>query len=354
MPYVRTTVPCDAETGARVTSNPLMLSMVASIFELRGDLQMPSTVAELYEVAADAMLARGGFSSDALRRLLQRIFFEAHVAQRRIIEDRQLDEAALGLERPEALAAIREHAAQAPFALFEARAEIGHYVEMVEGKHAGKRGVITTDNKSSIPYKVTFPDGQVSSWLSPDQLKSSGLNETAHLSQAMSESLGQVHAACSQLPEATREALAEVRRRVAQDTLPLLSLLQVEPLQLQSSHLSFQEYFAARAICEEGAVLSGSPPWQWPAWWANALAIGEQMGEPFAKGLVRAAGINTGDTLNLCEKLAGDRPTVLRVVKLLMPHLTSLDLSRNQLDAQAAKVLAEAVSVSASSLTSVR
>ena len=62
MPYVRGTVPCDAETGARVTSNPLMLSMVASVFELRGDLQMPSTVAELYEVAADAMLARGGAS----------------------------------------------------------------------------------------------------------------------------------------------------------------------------------------------------------------------------------------------------------------------------------------------------
>ena len=85
--------------------------------------------------------------------------------------------------------------------------------------------------------------------------------------------------------------------------LPLLSLLQAEPLELQSSHLSFQEYFAACAICEEGTVLSGSPPWQWPAWWANALAIGEEMGEPFATGLVRAARIDTGQVLNLSEKL---------------------------------------------------
>ena len=55
-----------------------------------------------------------------------------------------------------------------------------------------------------------------------------------------------------------REALAEVRNRVARDELPLLSLLQAEPLQLQSSHLSFQEYFAARAPLREGDGLQYS------------------------------------------------------------------------------------------------
>lgn len=80
-------------------------------------------------------------------------------------------------------------------------------------------------------------------------------------------------------------ALAEVRDRVAHDALPLLSLLQTEPLQLQASHFSFQEYFAARSLCEEGTVLSG-PPWQWTSWWANTLDIGEEMGEPFARGLL--------------------------------------------------------------------
>ena len=144
-----------------------------------------------------------------------------------------------------------------------------------------------------------------------------------------------------------REALAEVRDRVTRDELPLLSLLQAEPLQLQSSHLSFQEYFAACALCEKDTVLSGSPPWQWPAWWANALTIGEEMGEPFATGLVRAAHIDTGQVLNLSKKLGGDRPTVLRVVKVLCGKLT-LDLSKNQLDAEAAKVLGEAVTVTPS------
>ena len=106
MPYVRNRdrLPHDTATGHRVTANPLMLSMVASVFELRRDLEMPKTVAGLYETASDLMLARGGDHQPALRRLLQAVFFEAHVSQRLIIEDRQLDEAAIGLTRPEALA----------------------------------------------------------------------------------------------------------------------------------------------------------------------------------------------------------------------------------------------------------
>jgi hypothetical protein len=54
-------------------------------------------------------------------------------------------------------------------------------------------------------------------------------------------------AAVQGLRDEERAAVAEVRERVGQDRLPLLSLLQVEPLEMQSSHLSFQEYFAARA-----------------------------------------------------------------------------------------------------------
>merc|ERR1719469_15947 len=100
------TVPVD-EQGQRVTSNPLMLSMFASVFELRQGVGMPKTIAELYKVASEAMLARGGASSTEMRRLMQAIFFEAHVAGNREIEDRQLDEAALSLELPEMLAAIR-------------------------------------------------------------------------------------------------------------------------------------------------------------------------------------------------------------------------------------------------------
>ena len=121
-------------------------------------------------------------------------------------------------------------------------------------------------------------------------------------------------------------------------------------MQLQSSHLSFQEYFAARAICE-GAQLSGVLPWQWPAWWANMVKIGIEMGDSFGKGLLLASGVN-GDSLDLAQKLGGNRPTVLSVLTAVMKFLTSVDLSFNTLGAEGAKPIAEAMSVS-KSLTSI-
>ena len=68
--YLRGKVPIDTETKGKVTSNPLMLAMFASVYELRTGLPMPTTVAELYELATDVMLARGGVASGELRRLL--------------------------------------------------------------------------------------------------------------------------------------------------------------------------------------------------------------------------------------------------------------------------------------------
>ena len=57
--YVQTQVPLDSLTRQRVTGNPLMLSMVCSIYESRRGQEaapMPETIAELYETAAVAML----------------------------------------------------------------------------------------------------------------------------------------------------------------------------------------------------------------------------------------------------------------------------------------------------------
>ena len=344
LPYVRDTVPTDTETGEKATSNPLMLSMVASVFELRQGIGMPQTVSELYNIAAEAMLARGGAATPQLTALLQRVFFEAHVAQRRVIEDRQLDEAALGMEAPDELRAIR--AAHDPFA-HEGRAEKGHYVEVLAGKHAGKCGVITKDDHSSHPYRVTV-DGEEGDWLTPDQLRSSGVDEAQFGERAeerLRASATAVHAACeAKLSHAMHEALRTVRERVKRDELPLLSLLQAEPLQMQASHLSFQEYFAARALCEEGTALSGAPPWQWPAWWANAVKLGEEMGEPFARGLLRAAGVE-GDALDLQQKLGGDRPTVLRVlcVLLAMGSVTKILVGENQLGEVGTKAICDAL-----------
>jgi Ran GTPase-activating protein (RanGAP) involved in mRNA processing and transport len=164
----------------------------------------------------------------------------------------------------------------------------------------------------------------------------------------MAGSATELHDERERLPPEMGDALRVVRERVMQDMLPLLSLLQVEPL--QSSHLSFQEYFAARAICE-GTRLSGAPPWQWPVWWANTVKIGSEMGDVFGKGLLQASGVD-GDSLDLAQKLGGDRPTVLAVLTAVMGSLTSVHLGGNALGAEGAKPIAEAISVS-KSLTSV-
>jgi len=98
--YLRDKVPLDAGSEAgtrrRVTANPLMLSMVCSIAQLRVGIDMPTTTAELYEVAAGAMLKQrsGAAVSDDARALLQATFFEAHVAEQRIITEAHLGAAA--------------------------------------------------------------------------------------------------------------------------------------------------------------------------------------------------------------------------------------------------------------------
>ena len=71
----------------------------------------------------------------------------------------------------------------------------------------------------------------------------------------------------------------------------------------------------------------------------------------FARGLMLAAGV-TGDTLDLSQKLGGDRPTVLRVIVLLMAVLTSLNLMSNNIGAEGAKALADALASGRSVLNS--
>ena len=71
---------------------------------------------------------------------------------------------------------------------------------------------------------------------------------------------------------------------VDDDSLPLLSLLQVEPLQMQSSHLTFQEYFCACALRRGTPLPPTALPWTWTAWWANVLRFGRDMGGAFGAG----------------------------------------------------------------------
>ena len=103
--YVRDRLPAGTATGEEVTASPLMLSMVASVFEQRADalLPMPATLAELYSLGTEAVLARGGVVPPCLLELVQRVFFDAHVGQKRLFGERELLEAALSIEAPHVL-----------------------------------------------------------------------------------------------------------------------------------------------------------------------------------------------------------------------------------------------------------
>ena len=193
-PYLRG-MPLDAETRRRVTANPLMLSMIASIAELRTGIDMPTRTAELYSVAADAMLARGGKDGgkggalpEEEAALLRATFFEAHAAQQRIITEAHLEAAAR---------------------------RVGGSV-----------------------------DG--------------------------------------------------LRARVVDDRLPLLRLLQRAPLQMQAFHLSFQEFYAMRALAEGGA--RAVPDFRLgDVWWTNAVLMGVQTGDAFGDAFAEAAGLAAGE-----------------------------------------------------------
>lgn len=232
MPYLRSKVPVDRETKQRVTANPLMLSMIVSIFELRGAVGMPKTVGELYDVATTALLERAGRPTlrdpaVSWEPLLQAIFFQAHIAETREIEESHLE------------AAVRQ----------------------LHGK------------------------------VDP-------------------------------------QAMRILEERVITDKMPLLTCLQEAPFKMQASHLSFQEFFAARTICE-GEKLP-TPPWQWSAWWLNTLRLGAEMGDTFRHGLLRAAGVENGH-IDIGGSFGSDAATGMKVCAQLMLVALSINLSASGL-----------------------
>ena len=264
--YVEHQVPHDTETGKLVTGNPLMLSMIISLFQINQGA-LPTSLTEVYRSATDAMLNRVDFKGRGtavaaatvphLTALLERTFFEAHVRTERVISDHHLAEAA-------------------------------------------------------------------------NQVKAAVADVAA--------------------PNEVEQALETLRQRVEQDRLPLLSLLEPDPLRVQSSHLSFQEYFTARAICKRDTRLpDGCLPWK--AWWNNALKLGLDMGDAFVSGLKHAA--NVDDELKVSVS-RGERisPAGAMAVAALcsskLHPLTSLDISGSGLDAEGAKHIADSLRVNAS------
>ena len=360
MTYVNERVPRDVETGIRVTGNPLMLSMVVSIFEsrvLRSRVmqsrvisQMPKTIAELYQVASSTMLQRvdrkerGAAASAAaaptLRKLLEATFFQAHSAQRRIIDDEHLEAAALDLCDPGKLAELR-------WPEYDGQPSAGHYAQILTGEHTGRFATVTRVNPH-FECAVEFEDGKRIAWV---RVKSSGLRKAEFLAAYGDEARSKkVRQAVEALPAAMKEALATVRERVTQDRLPLLTLLTADPLEMQSSHLSFQEYFAANAMCKGWRLSKAAvAPWQWPVWWANALRLGSEMGEAFGRGLLestdedrRSAGYADGH-LSLGGCIGGHRPTSLGAVAEMTRAATHVELPRNKISASEAPLFTTAL-----------
>ena len=242
LPYLEGTVPLDEQTHRRITANPLMLSMVISIFQIRRGLGMPRTIYELYEIATRTMIERAGAMEEGfidVDPLLEHLFLYVHSEQQR---------------------------------------------------------------------KIT----------------------ATHLG-----------AVARQLDAHGQEALSILKERVARDRMPLISLLQIDPIEVQASHLSFQEYFAAKAI-SAGRPLPGPPPWEWGPWWANTLKLGLELGDKFLQGLARASGAN-GGLLNLSCKLWGASDTALQAVGGMMRVVSTVDLRSNHLSASAVKVISKGV-----------
>ena len=422
-------VPLDVETGHRLTANPLMLSVAISIFEQQRDrrwekvfkaaagdgagdgggggaggnaaasaavqrdlvrVEMPETTVALYDQATAVILEREGIAilkrklantsgsfkalngwgrirgkSVPLDGMVQAVFFEAHAAERRVITTFHLEEAALGLFAPDVLAAIR-----CDLPHFEGRAAKGHYVEILAGPHIGMRGVV-----SARPFRVVLSDGRMSDMLREVDFRSSGLDEASGRQFETSQRAKRraaVSAACANLPAELRETLQAMLRRVAADKLPLFTLLQSEPYQMQSSHLSFQEYYTARSICDGRRLPPNvGAPWRWSSWWRNTLRLGAEMGDRFGRGLLRAisdesdGAVSGGRAvsgegsspeftkprselptrseleLELKGKIGGDLPTSMLAVAQLMRATLAIGLGGNKLGADELLMVAE-------------
>jgi hypothetical protein len=332
-------VPLDYETKQRVTGNPLMLSMVISIFQSKKgtDSAMPATITELYETASKAMLERvdrkerGAAASAAavphLSSLLEATFFEAHASEVRDFGDEQLNRAALALFMPDDSEKLKQKELELKT---ENRWESGYIkVGKVQGSSFEVGKIVQYQGEEMVVSMAEDRNGYL-------KLEKSLLHLERELEQLR-------HVACDAIPAEAKEALRAVRERVAQDRLPLLSLLEAEPLLMRSSHLSFQEYFTVRAICTgKHRLPRDSPPWKWGPFWANVVKLGRENGTTFGSGLLLASGVE-GDELNLTgnSKLSGDRPTVLAVVCALMGSLRVLDLSDNKLGPDGGVALAE-------------
>ena len=262
-------------------------------------------------------------------RLLELAFFQAHVAEQREFLETQLQLATIELASPQKL---REIEKPPDFTNKSLKVEVGLVVQVDglklnlgerglpslqsgasidthssewKGKHVGvvKRVIggdmadvklIDSDllqgktEDTLIGLTLSVPGAVVSCGLSRDEYHA----KYGGSAEEREERIGQSLAACIKTIQGEYQlALEAISSCIKQDRLPLISLLESQPLKVQSSHLSFQEYFCAKMICKGTRFPPSVPlPWQLPPWWHNMLVLGMQM-DGFAEGLMRAANL---------------------------------------------------------------
>ena len=137
------------------------------------------------------------------------------------------------------------------------------------------RGSLINNGSRRNPLKVKFSGGRTSGWIKEGDLETSGLDAGAfEVKFGVDGRQKAMRTAVQKLPEGLQDAVQALRARVAHDRLPLLTMLQAEPMLMQSAHLSFQEFYCARAL-HKGMALPGE----------NHLGNGQRGGQT-AFGLV--------------------------------------------------------------------
>lgn len=372
-----------APLGHRVTSNPLMLSLVISIFRMRqgslgdssdrpsvsspdigtrysnfeentsgisrGASGMPETVTALYEVASKVMLSRierreTGESSSLSRvpqlsKLLQETLLQAHFAQQRALDEESILAAALRLFDPKTLASVKRRT-RMPKLVAPQRPKEGDWVQITTGDFAGECGHLESnlqirDDKGRLlmeRYTVHFPNETNEAGLALNAFISSGLDREQCELWAQKHRPRQLLEACESLPPPVRDAIHEVVDGTNGVAMRLLHALEADPMR------TFQEFFVVKALCA-GVALRDMPPWRWTIWWENTLQMGKQIGDGFRKGLKRGSGADSGE-LKLRGKIAGDREVSLVALGQLLRCVEIADLSGNHLGAEGARVLA--------------
>ena len=395
--YLTNVVPSEPGTQTRITANPLLLSMMITLFqspeadagggglgaadggagtggggtgggggggddddddEILPSGRLPATMTGVYEAATKRMIDTAEYrlpnpestpiktlppsEHDELKVVLSDLIFgvcfQAHNAKTRAIDAAVFDKAAFELMKEE----------------LKVDAQVqDKYTNLIQEREAHREQLVAD-------YRVQLD------LLKNEQQHTLDLEEVAQEVQAARERMAESAERTEAWVQRVMDAVEILNKTVLDEATPLFTLLRSDPdaMAIESAHLTFQEYFTARAICDGQRV--ATPPWKWTRWWDTVLDFGEEIGEGFRRGLYLASRVSTtrekveieegvvSDTtvlktdedgeallsLNLAkDRIGGDRETSVRAVGLMMREATTVYLVGNELSGDEVELL---------------